>query len=344
MSTLIPTASGLPAARSEAAVSSSASRPRAMTATRAPSVARISATARPIPLLPPVTTAVASASPRSTFVLLRPRVHQAIMRRHRRFPDRERTAGEPGRAPARSPPGRRSADRASPAGAIRPAGHRVGATRRRTRSPIRSKAARERADRVHLEVGKRHVGESLVANPVPEVHGSRHGQPPTIELFGPELERIVAVAAPAPAVVDQAADGAEHLGRVAVAPQEPGVRVRLEQGVQREHVHRRLEVPQAWRAVPLQQAQHAAVIAVGPTHVALRSPTPDRTGTRPKPSKCTVRKLMPSRSWHSVAVVASWWCMRLHEGEHLVHHREPGLGVRDAGVAVLGGRLRRGAR
>ena len=30
-------------------------------------------------------------------------------------------------------------------------------------------------------------------------------------------------------------------------------------------------------------------------------------GTRAEPSKCTVRKLMPMRSWHSVAVVASEW-------------------------------------
>ena len=65
MSTLMPTASGLPAARKAVTVSSSASRPRAMTATRAPSPASTSATARPMPLLPPVTTAVASAIPRS---------------------------------------------------------------------------------------------------------------------------------------------------------------------------------------------------------------------------------------------------------------------------------------
>ena len=70
MSTLMPTASGLPRDRRAATVSSRASRPRAMTATRAPSVARTSATARPIPLLPPVTTAVASANPRSTSVHL----------------------------------------------------------------------------------------------------------------------------------------------------------------------------------------------------------------------------------------------------------------------------------
>jgi hypothetical protein len=72
MSTLMPTASGLPSFCSDATVSSSAARPRAITATRAPSAARISATARPMPLLPPVTTAVASAIPRSTWLVLLP--------------------------------------------------------------------------------------------------------------------------------------------------------------------------------------------------------------------------------------------------------------------------------
>src|SRR5512138_2357963 len=65
MSTLIPKASGDPAALSAFSASSSAARPRAITATLAPSAARVVAIARPIPLLPPVTTAVAPAKPRS---------------------------------------------------------------------------------------------------------------------------------------------------------------------------------------------------------------------------------------------------------------------------------------
>src|SRR6478735_10531232 len=65
MSTLSPTASGAPAARSVSTAASSAGAPRAITATRAPSAARVSAIASPMPLLPPVTTAAAPAKPRS---------------------------------------------------------------------------------------------------------------------------------------------------------------------------------------------------------------------------------------------------------------------------------------
>src|SRR4051812_40442788 len=65
MSTLIPTASGAPASRSPATASSRASAPLAITATLAPSSANVVAIARPIPLLPPVTTAVDPARPRS---------------------------------------------------------------------------------------------------------------------------------------------------------------------------------------------------------------------------------------------------------------------------------------
>src|SRR5258705_11281283 len=65
MSTLIPTASGAPAARTESTAASRASLPLAITATRAPSAASVWAMASPMPLLPPVTTAVAPANPRS---------------------------------------------------------------------------------------------------------------------------------------------------------------------------------------------------------------------------------------------------------------------------------------
>src|SRR6516225_338460 len=65
MSTLIPTASGAPAARRDVTAASSAPWLLAITATLAPSAARVSAIASPIPLLPPVTTAVDPAKPRS---------------------------------------------------------------------------------------------------------------------------------------------------------------------------------------------------------------------------------------------------------------------------------------
>src|SRR6478609_8537000 len=65
MSTLIPTASGAPASRSASTAASSAPLPRAITATLAPSAARVCAIASPIPLLPPVTTAFDPVKPRS---------------------------------------------------------------------------------------------------------------------------------------------------------------------------------------------------------------------------------------------------------------------------------------
>ena len=65
MSTLIPTASGAPAARSASTAASSAALPRAITATLAPSAARVFAIASPMPLLPPVTTAFDPVKPRS---------------------------------------------------------------------------------------------------------------------------------------------------------------------------------------------------------------------------------------------------------------------------------------
>src|SRR5215218_3512749 len=67
MSTLMPTASGAPAARRVSSAASRAALFLAITATLAPSAARVSAIARPIPLLPPVTTAVDPVKPRSMF-------------------------------------------------------------------------------------------------------------------------------------------------------------------------------------------------------------------------------------------------------------------------------------
>src|ERR1700742_4204851 len=70
MSTLIPTASAAPAPMSFSSAASSAATPRAMMATRASSAARVSAMASPMPLLPPVTTALDPAKPRSIDVSL----------------------------------------------------------------------------------------------------------------------------------------------------------------------------------------------------------------------------------------------------------------------------------
>src|SRR5579875_715507 len=65
ISTLMPTASAAPAWRSDSTAASSAGRPRAITATAAPSAAKVRAMASPIPLLPPVTTACDPARPKS---------------------------------------------------------------------------------------------------------------------------------------------------------------------------------------------------------------------------------------------------------------------------------------
>jgi hypothetical protein len=65
MSTLNVSTSGAPAARIFLAAESNAGWPRAIIATEAPSAPRLSAIASPIPLLPPVTTAVAPLKPRS---------------------------------------------------------------------------------------------------------------------------------------------------------------------------------------------------------------------------------------------------------------------------------------
>src|SRR5271165_7597682 len=70
ISTLIPTASGAPASRSVSTAASRAARFLAITATPAPSDAKVSAMASPMPLLPPVTTAFEPAKPRSMCLLL----------------------------------------------------------------------------------------------------------------------------------------------------------------------------------------------------------------------------------------------------------------------------------
>ena len=126
-----------------------------------------------------------------------------------------------------------------------------------------------------------------------------------------------------------------------MAPEESRVRILREQVVEREHVHRRLQVPQPRRAVPLQEPQHARGGTRTFRACRSRSPKPCSDGTRAEPSKCTVRKLMPMRSWHSLAVVASEWYMRLHERERFVHHREAGFGRGDTRIRVLGGGLGR---
>ena len=57
-----------------------------------------------------------------------------------------------------------------------------------------------------------------------------------------------------------------------MTPQEFGVRVRLDERVEGEHVHGGLEVPQHRRAMPLQQLEHSTVKRVRLAHVAVHQP------------------------------------------------------------------------
>src|SRR6476620_8704857 len=69
ISTVMPIASGAPLARNVSTAESRAAWPLAITATLAPSDAKVSAMASPMPLLPPVTTAFEPAKPRSIVLL-----------------------------------------------------------------------------------------------------------------------------------------------------------------------------------------------------------------------------------------------------------------------------------
>ena len=66
--------------------------------------------------------------------------------------------------------------------------------------------------RIGLELGEGDVGEPVGARPFPEIHGPPDGDPPPLELLGTHFEGVVPIAAPAPGVVDEAADRAHDLG------------------------------------------------------------------------------------------------------------------------------------
>ena len=344
MSTLMPTASGLPSARSDSTVSSSASRPRAMTATRAPSVAKTSATARPMPLLPPVTTAVASASPRSMCCsrLLCRGVH-VVTPRHRTSPCTARSARAPAPPPARSRPVRRCAGRASPARATRPS--RATASREESGkpTPICSSAAAESADGIapaDRRTRDRRNARRRPASGTPlparrpstsgrvardRVRDCRRGRCSSFSCSGSDC---IQIPAPSPG-----RDGSTGIG----------VGVRLEQRVEGEHVHGCLQVPQTRRAVPLQQLEHTPVVLVRAPHVAVRDPGQVRRDMTEavevhRPEAHAEEVLTLGRRGRFLVHHAR------HQREHLVHHRQTGFGVGNTGIAVFCGRLRRRAR
>src|ERR1700722_15052687 len=98
--------------------------------------------------------------------------------------------------------------------------------------------------RVGLQVGESDVGEPIVTDTFAKIHRPPNALGPTIELLRAEFLGVVAGAAPAAYILDQTAHRPHHLGRITVAPHEFGARVRLNERVEGEHVHRRLEVPQ----------------------------------------------------------------------------------------------------
>ena len=125
-----------------------------------------------------------------------------------------------------------------------------------------------------------------------------------------------------------------------MAPQEFGVRVGLDERVEREHVHGRLEVPQPRWAVPLQQPQHPPVIAVGLAHVAVHHPRQVRRhaddAVEVEGTEAHAHQVLALGRGRRLGVVH-----RLHQREHVVDHLQAGLGLRDPRIGVLGGGLRR---
>ena len=125
-----------------------------------------------------------------------------------------------------------------------------------------------------------------------------------------------------------------------MTPQEFGVRVRLDESVEGEHVHGRLQVPQHRRAMPLQQLEHPTVKRVRLAHVAVHQPR-QITGCANRAVK------VEGTEAHSHQVLAFGRgrrlgvVQRLHQREHVVEHLQAGLGLRDPRIGVLGGGLRR---
>src|SRR6202011_6131986 len=114
---------------------------------------------------------------------------------------------------------------------------------------------RNRVDRVSLQVSERHVDESLVAELLAEGHRTSHPLGPPRQLFGAEFLRTLAVAAPTTDIGDEAAHRPQHFRRIAMTPQEFGVRIRLDESLEREHMHGGAQMPQVRFTVPLQELE-----------------------------------------------------------------------------------------
>src|SRR5579884_1533872 len=200
--------------------------------------------------------------------------------------------------------------------------------------------AGQRLDGPGPEVLEGDVGEEGLAGALAEVEGSADGLGPEGELVAAELLGVVAVRHPAAGVGDEAADRAQDGGGVAVGPEEPGRGVGGHQRVVGEHVHRCLQVPQARRAVPLEELEYAPVHRVRAVHVAVDDPF----DVARHPGHAVE---VLGAELHSEQVLAlrrpggRLEVEGAHPGERLVHELEAGGGRLDARVVVLVGRLGR---
>ena len=152
------------------------------------------------------------------------------------------------------------------------------------------------------------------------------------------------IAAPGPDICDETADRSKDLCRIPMAPQEFGIRIRLDKRFECEHVHRRPQVPQARLAVPLQQFQHIAVEGVGLAHVALQQPF----DVARNPYHSVEVEGAEAHAHQVLAFRRGFGIETVHGpkfGKHLVDHRDALGALRDARVVVLRRGLgRRGRR
>src|ERR1700759_4067275 len=111
------------------------------------------------------------------------------------------------------------------------------------------------AHRIVLQVREGDIGKPIVTNTFAEVHRTTDSLGPAVELLRAQLLRIVTVAAPAAHVANEAAYRADDFGGITMAPQEFRVRIRLDEGIEGEHMNVILEVPQRRWALPLQEVE-----------------------------------------------------------------------------------------
>src|ERR1700730_2548219 len=133
-------------------------------------------------------------------------------------------------------------------------------------------AGLQRAHRIVLQVSEGDIGKTVVTNTFAEVHRPTDSLGPAVELLCAQLLGIVTVAAPAAHVPNEAAYRTDDFGGITMAPQEFRVRIRLDEGIEGEHMNGSLEVPQRRWAMPLQEFEDPTMKHVGLPHVAFHQP------------------------------------------------------------------------